>query len=102
MDAPFCIGDYLRACGQALGERVLNQFPSLHAATVPASSALCRLKRRPFPAQTLAIMGIAKRWQQARCAAAVDQPDVPLPTSACLDRLDDRDADKRDFCADLE
>jgi hypothetical protein len=71
MDAPSCIGDYLRIYGQVLGERVLNQFPPLHAATAAAAPALSRLKRRPFPAQTLAIMGIAKRWREARCAVAV-------------------------------
>ncbi len=53
------------------GKEFSISFPPLHAATAPASPALCRLKRRPFPAQTLAIMGIAKRWQEARCAAAV-------------------------------
>lgn len=71
MTAPSCIGDYLRAYGQALGERVLNQFPPLHSATDPIKPVLQRLKRRPFPAQALAIMGIAKRWQDSRCAAAV-------------------------------
>src|SRR5687768_2393969 len=71
MDAPSCIGDYLRAYGQALGDRVLNQFPPLHGAGDPVSQLLHRLKRRPFPAQSLAIMGITKRWRQARCAAAV-------------------------------
>jgi N12 class adenine-specific DNA methylase len=29
------------------------------------------LKRKPFPAQTLAILGIVKRWEEARAAAAV-------------------------------
>ena len=71
MTAPSCIGEYLRAYGQALGERVLNQFPPLHSATDPIKPVLQRLKRRPFPAQALAIMGIAKRWQESRCAAAV-------------------------------
>lgn len=71
MHAPSCISDYLRAYGNALGDRVLNQFPPLHAATDPIGPLLHGLKRRPFPAQALAIMGIAKRWQHARCAAAV-------------------------------
>lgn len=71
MHAPACISEYLRAYGNALGERVLNQFPPLHAATDPIGRLLHGLKRRPFPAQALAIMGIAKRWQHARCAAAV-------------------------------
>jgi hypothetical protein len=66
-----CISDYLRAYGNALGERVINQFPPLHGAADPIPPLMHCLKRRPFPAQTLAIMGIAKRWQEARCAAAV-------------------------------
>src|SRR5437879_4168876 len=65
------IGDYLRVHGAALGERVLGQFPPLHEPSDPVSPALKQLKRRPFPAQALAIMGIAKRWEEARCAAAV-------------------------------
>lgn len=71
MPLPASIGDYLRFYGPALGNLVLARFPPLHAPTDPAWSGLRQLKRRPFPAQTLAIMGITKRWQEARCAAAV-------------------------------
>jgi hypothetical protein len=71
MTAPVCIGTYLREYGQALGERVLGQFPPLHAPADAVWPGLIRLKRRPFPAQALAIMGTVKRWQEARCAAAV-------------------------------
>ena len=71
MTAPESIGDYLRVYGNTLGERVLSNFPPLHSPADPIWPGLHRLKRRPFPAQTLAIMGIAKRWQEARCAAAV-------------------------------
>jgi hypothetical protein len=71
MSAPVCIGDYLRLYGFALGERVLSQFPPMHGLADPVSPELRRLKRRPFSAQALAIMGIVRRWQQARCAAAV-------------------------------
>ena len=71
MTALTTIGDYLRLHGAALGERVLGQFPPLHEPADPVSSALKQLKRRPFPAQALAIMGIAKKWEEARCAAAV-------------------------------
>jgi hypothetical protein len=70
MIAPSSIGQYLQMYGNVLGDRVLEQFPPLHSPTDPAWPELLRLKRRPFPAQTLAIMGISKRWQEARCAAA--------------------------------
>ncbi|MCZ2077979.1 MAG: hypothetical protein LC130_23610 [Bryobacterales bacterium] len=65
------INDYLRRYGCALGHRVLAQFPPLHSPEDPLADELRQLKRRPFPAQALAIMGIVKRWREARCAAAV-------------------------------
>lgn len=65
------IAEYLRVHGPQLGERVLGQFPPLHAPGDTVAAGIGRLKRRPFPAQTMAIMGIVKRWQAARCAAAV-------------------------------
>lgn len=65
------INDYLRRYGSALGHRVLAQFPPLHSPEDPLAEELRQLKRRPFPAQALAIMGIVKRWREARCAAAV-------------------------------
>jgi superfamily II DNA or RNA helicase len=71
MHAPDCISSYLRLYGSALGERVLSQFPPLHNPGDPVSHWLHQLKRRPFPAQTLAIIGIVKRFQEARCAAAI-------------------------------
>src|SRR5579863_3920182 len=71
MPAPYSIGEYLQIYGSVLGERVLAQFPALHGPTDPVWPELQRLKRRPFPAQSLAIMGITKHWQNSRCAAAV-------------------------------
>lgn len=71
MVAPCSIGEYLQIYGSVLGDRVLAQFPALHRPSDPAWPELQQLKRRPFPAQNLAIMGIAKRWQSSRCAAAV-------------------------------
>ena len=65
------ISTYLKQYGAALGQRVVEQFPPLQQPSDPAWPALDQLKRRPFPAQTLAIMGIVKRWEEARCAAAV-------------------------------
>ncbi len=66
-----CINDYLKFHGSALGHRVVEQFPPLHQPSDPAWPRVQQLKRQPFPAQTLAIMGIVKRWELARCAAAV-------------------------------
>lgn len=71
MDAPTCIAEYLRLHGPALSEKVLRQFPPLHNPQDEPWPVLARLKRRPFPAQSLAIMGIVKRWEEANCAAAV-------------------------------
>ena len=71
MAAPASIADYLRMYGSALGEHVLARFPALHSPDDPVWPALKQLKRRPFPAQAMAIMGIVKCWQEARCAAAV-------------------------------
>ena len=71
MAAPASIADYLRMYGSTLGEHVLARFPALHSPDDPVWPALKQLKRRPFPAQAMAIMGIVKCWQDARCAAAV-------------------------------
>jgi len=71
MAAPAAIDDYLRLYGSALGELVLARFPALHGPDDPVWPALKQLKRRPFPAQSMAIMGIVKVWQEVRCAAAV-------------------------------
>jgi hypothetical protein len=45
--------------------------PRYPAAEDPLAGEIRQLKRRPFSAQALAIMGIVKRWREARCAAAV-------------------------------
>src|SRR6059036_2656439 len=71
MPAPASIAEYLQIYGSTLGEHVLARFPALHSPDDPVWPALKQLKRRPFPAQAMAIMGIVKCWQEARCAAAV-------------------------------
>ena len=71
MGALTCINDYLKIYGAELGHRVVDQFPPLHQLSDPVWPAINELKRNPFPAQALAIMGIVKRWEEARCAAAV-------------------------------
>ena len=65
------IYDYMRANASLLGERILQQFPALQQMDDPASPRIHGLLRKPFPAQTIAIMGLAKRWQQARTGMVV-------------------------------
>jgi len=54
-----------------LGERILQEYPALHQFNDPVSPPIAGLLRRPFPAQTIAIMGVAKRWQQVRTGMVV-------------------------------
>jgi superfamily II DNA or RNA helicase len=65
------IYDYMRANAGLLGTRILEQFPALQQIDDPVSPRIEGLLRRPFPAQTIAIMGLAKRWRQARTAMVV-------------------------------
>ncbi|MCI0719068.1 MAG: hypothetical protein L0338_08845, partial [Acidobacteria bacterium] len=65
------IPTYLRGWASDLGERILETYPPLHAVEDPVSPLLGQLVRKPFPAQTLAIMGVVKRWTEARAAAVI-------------------------------
>jgi len=65
------IYDYMRAHAGLLGTRILEQFPALQQIDDPVSPRLEGLLRRPFPAQMIAIMGLAKRWRQARTGMVV-------------------------------
>ena len=65
------ISSYLRAWAPELGERILQTYPPLHGFEDAASEHVGALRRNPFPAQTLAIMGVVKRWNQARGAAVI-------------------------------
>jgi superfamily II DNA or RNA helicase len=65
------IYDYMRTHATLLGERILLEYPALHQFDDPVSPRVEGLLRKPFPAQTIAIMGVAKRWQQARTAMVV-------------------------------
>ena len=65
------IYDYMRANANFLGARILEQFPALHQVHDPLSPRIEGLLRKPFPAQAIAIMGLAKRWQQARTGMVV-------------------------------
>jgi len=65
------IYDYMRAHAALLGERTLQEYPALHPFDDPISPRIAELLRKPFPAQTIAIMGVAKRWQRARTGMVV-------------------------------
>ena len=65
------IYDYMRANAGLLGARILQQYRALHQFDDPVSPRIEGLLRRPFPAQNIAIMGLAKRWEQARTAMVV-------------------------------
>ena len=57
------IYDYMRANAALLGARILQEFPALHQFDDAISPRIEGLLRRPFPAQAIAIMGLAKRWR---------------------------------------
>src|SRR4029077_20771298 len=55
------IYDYMRANASLLGARILQEYPALHQFDDPVSPRVEDLLRKPFPAQTIAIMGVVKR-----------------------------------------
>jgi superfamily II DNA or RNA helicase len=65
------IYDYMRANASLLGARILQEYPALQQFDDPVSPRIEGLLRKPFPAQTIAIMGIAKRWRQARTGMVI-------------------------------
>lgn len=65
------IYDYMRAHAALLGERILREYPALHQFGDLVSPRIAGLLRKPFPAQTIAIMGVAKRWQRARIGMVI-------------------------------
>ena len=71
MSIPSTIAEYLRRSSQELGERILKIYPALQAPDDPVSERFNSLLRTPFAAQRLAVMGIVKRWEQARAAAVI-------------------------------
>ncbi len=71
MEQPKNIDSYLRQFSHELGDRILQSFPPLHGPDDPPSPLLGNLLRRPYPGQTLAVMGVVKRLAQARSAAVV-------------------------------
>jgi superfamily II DNA or RNA helicase len=65
------IYDYMRANASLLGARILEEYPALHQFGDRPSPRIERLLRKPFLAQAIAIMGLAKRWHQARTGMVV-------------------------------
>jgi hypothetical protein len=71
MQLPKDINEYLRTWAPELGERILQAYPPLQGFDDIASPLTGQLLRKPFPAQTLAMMGVVKRWNEARGAAVI-------------------------------
>ncbi|HEV2618139.1 MAG TPA: helicase-related protein [Candidatus Acidoferrales bacterium] len=65
------ISSYLRAWAPELGDRIVQTYPPLQGFDDVSSPLVGQLLRKPFPAQTLAIMGVVKRWNRARGAAVI-------------------------------
>ncbi len=65
------IYDYMRSHAVILGDRILQEYPALHQFDDPVSPRLQELLRTPFPAQAIAFMGLAKRWEYARTGMVV-------------------------------
>src|SRR5258708_6880970 len=73
MQLPETIFEYMSHHSQELGERILRDFPALHRVGESVSPRIDNLRRKPFPAQNVAIMGIAKRWEKWRTAALLGE-----------------------------
>lgn len=62
---------YMKLFSQELGDRILQDYPALQSFQDPVSPRIKGLLRKPFPAQAIAIMGVAKRWEKWKTAAIV-------------------------------
>ena len=71
MQTPADIPRYLELHAAELGARILSSYPALQGADDDLSPFLSRMLRRAYPAQTLAIMGVSKRWHIARNANVI-------------------------------
>ena len=65
------IHDYLAAHSDEIGQRIPSSYPAPFGSHELPSPLLSRMLRTPYPAQTLAIMGVSKRWDLARNANIV-------------------------------
>jgi superfamily II DNA or RNA helicase len=63
--------DYLAAHSEEIGTRILSSYPALFGTDEAPSPLLSQVLRTPYPAQTLAIMGVSRRWRLARNANVV-------------------------------
>ena len=71
MSVPADMNEYLRGFGRELADRILQSFPPLQSADDPVSPLLSQLLRKPYPAQAIAALGVARRWEKARTAAVI-------------------------------
>jgi len=71
MSRPDNISTYLKLYSPQLGERIVQQFPPLHAPDAPLSPLVRTLLRKPYPAQSSVLMGLVKFWQQGSRNAIV-------------------------------
>jgi hypothetical protein len=62
MPVPSSLHEYMAHHSAELGERILESYPPLHNPENPPSPRMAQLLRRPYPAQALAMMGVAQRW----------------------------------------
>jgi len=68
---PKDINEYLRLYAGEMAERIAQHFPPLYRPGDPIPAEIDRLRRKPYPAQTVAICGVARRWEERRAAAVV-------------------------------
>jgi superfamily II DNA or RNA helicase len=68
---PETIADYMRSYAPEWSDRILELHPPLYTVDDPPSPMIGKLLRKPYPAQTLAIMDLVRRWQQARAGAVI-------------------------------
>src|ERR1700737_180167 len=73
MSLPESIFEYMSHHSRELGERILRDLPALPRVEDAVSPRIEDLRRKPFPAQNVAIMGIAKRWKDWRTAAIIGE-----------------------------
>src|SRR5271165_7213086 len=71
MQTPVDIYTYMQLHSAELGKRILSSYSALHGVDETPSPLLSQMPRAPYPAQTLAIMGVSKRWRLARNANVV-------------------------------
>jgi hypothetical protein len=72
------ITTYLARHSDEIGDRILSSYPVLYGADEAPSPLLSRMVRVPYPAQTLAIMGVSKRWQLLAATPSKIPPSFAL------------------------